>query len=131
MNRTQTVAVLAIAAAVVFQLSAAILATLLTHTGEYGAPLPAGMVSFMLMSSGGGDELGTVVDLVVTALAFAVPARRSALALGASTIAGIVVFAAMLQALPNDALLASRIAWWAVAMLPALALGLLPRIEVR
>jgi hypothetical protein len=128
-GRGWTLVLSAFAAAAVFQFLATVLASLLTPTASHGAPLPAGHASFMFFGSGESDALAQVIDVALTTAVFVIAARRSVIALAGATLLGIIVFAGVLLVLTDGEQLLAHVAWWTMAMLPALAFGLLPRIR--
>ena len=119
---------LAFAAAFIFQLLTTVLASLLTASASHGAPLPAGHASFMFFVSGDSDAFAQTINLALTTLVFVVPARRSFVALLGAALFGSVAFAGVVLALPDGEKFLDHVAWWLGAMLPVIAVGVMPRV---
>jgi len=129
LRRAAGAAPFALAGALIFQVFGALVAVLVTSTSSFGAPLAAGTVNLRTGRRTTVDPLAAVVDIALTALVLLAAADRSAGHLAGATVIGVVLYVAMVFALPNGALPLTHAAWWIIGMLPAIVLGLLPNLR--
>ena len=119
----------ALAGALIFQAFGALVAVLVTTTSSFGAPLAAGTVNLRTGRRTNVDPLAAVVDVALTALVLLAAADRSAAHLAGAMVIGVVLYVAMVLALPSGVLPLTHAAWWIIGMLPAIVLGLLPNLR--
>lgn len=119
----------ALASALAFQLFGLLVATVATRAGGFGAPIQAGSANLSVAERASFNLGVLLVDVLLTTLILFAPAWRSlAHVIGALAI-GVVLYIAMIFALPNSSLLITHIAWWVIGMLPAIVLGFLPNLR--
>lgn len=127
LRRVAFAAPFALAAAVLFQAIGAMLAVIATKSSSFGAPLAAGSLNLATGQRMTADVSSAAIDVVLTTLVMLAPAYRSAAILALAAVIGTILYGVLVFALSNATLPVTHVAWWIIAMLPSLVLGLLPR----
>src|SRR5205823_3304437 len=116
----------ALVAAVAFQGFGALLAVIATKNSGFGAPLAAGSLNLASAQRAQTDPTAAVIDVVLTTIVMLAPAYRSAAVLALATVIATVLYGILVFTLSNATLPITHVAWWIIAMLPPVVLGLLP-----